>query len=258
MQVQVTNDFHAKQGRSTGRWVLRNGERQLAVYLKRHYRLPLWRGVMATMWPSKGWSPAWAEAMHLEWAQRQGFPVPNVVAAGEAIGPWGRLQSFLAVEELTGMLPLHQAIPAAGQNLEPQDFANWKRGLVGEMARLTRELHLRRCFHKDLYLCHFYLPRADTQKEAVMWRGRLNLIDLHRLSKHLLTWRFWQVKDLAELLYSSNIAGVSWRDRLRFWNQYLGEDGQLSAWWLSRAVLMKWRRYQRHNDKKRIEIHVGA
>jgi heptose I phosphotransferase len=245
MEVQVTDSFHAKQGRSTGRLVLRGQGRQLAVYLKRHYRLPRWHGLMATVWPGKGWSPGLQEADHLDWAERHGLPVPAVVAAGESIGPWGKLQSFLAVEELTDMLPLHQAIPAAAQQMPAAAFAQWKRGLATEMARLTRELHLRRCFHKDLYLCHFYLPRADLVRQPSRWRGRLHLIDLHRLGHHPLTWRLWQIKDLAALAYSSEVGGVTARDRLRFWRAY-----GLSTWWLRRLVLTKWHRYRRHNDKK--------
>jgi heptose I phosphotransferase len=251
MDIDVTDSFHAKQGRSTGRWVLHAQDRQLAVYLKRHYRLPRWHGLMATLWPGRGWSPGIQEADHLEWAKCQGLPVPAVVAAGESIGPWGKLQSFLAVEELTDMLPLHQAIPAAAQQLEGNALACWKRHLVIEMARLTRELHLRRCFHKDLYLCHFYLPRADLR--AAPAPGRLHLIDLHRLAHHALTWRLWQVKDLAELAYSSEVAGVTARDRLRFWRAYLGNDRRLAAWWLRRAVLMKWQRYRRHNAKRKMQ-----
>jgi heptose I phosphotransferase len=206
---------------------------------------------MATLWPGKGWSPGIQEADHLEWAQRHGLPVPAVVAAGESIGPWGKLQSFLAVEELTDMLPLHQAIPAAAECLDLAAFARWKRGLVAEMARLTRALHVRRCFHKDLYLCHFYLPRVDVEVEPANWHGRMHLIDLHRLGHHPWLWRLWQVKDLAELAYSSEVGGVTARDRLRFWRAYLGTDRRLAAWWLERMVLLKWRRYRRHNDKRR-------
>jgi heptose I phosphotransferase len=247
MDVAVTDDFHAKQGRSTGRWILHADERRLAVYLKRHYRLPRLHGLLATVWPGKGWSPALQEAEHLEWAKTHGFPVPAVVAAGETIGPWGRLQSFLAVEELTGMLPLHQAIPQAWRNLDGPTFARWKRGLVTEMARLASELHRRRSFHKDLYLCHFYLPEADTLTVPADWHGRLHLIDLHRLARHPLTWRVWQVKDLAELAFSSEVEGVTARDRLCFWRHY--QAGGLGAWWLGRMVLLKWRRYRRHNAK---------
>jgi Lipopolysaccharide kinase (Kdo/WaaP) family len=254
MDVPLTDDFHAKQGRSTGRWVLHGDGRSLAVYLKRHYRLSWWQGLLATLWPGHGWSPALVEARHLDWARRQGLPVPAVVAAGEAIGPWGRLQSFLAVEELTGMVPLHQAIPAAARQLDGSAFARWKRGVIDEMARLTRELHLRRCYHKDLYLCHFYVPQLDTLAGPPESRGRVHLIDLHRLGHHPWTWRLWQVKDLAELAYSAEIAGVTARDRLRFWRSYLGTGRQLASWWLRRAVLLKWQRYRRHNDKKRARL----
>jgi heptose I phosphotransferase len=259
MTADITDRFHAKQGRSTGRWILHAREERLAVYLKRHYRLAWWRGLLASLWPGAGWSPAWQELRHLEWARAQGIPVPAVVAAGEYIGPWGKLQSFLAVEELADMLPLHEAIPAAAARLDPAVFRSWKRGLVQEVARLVRELHRRRCFHKDLYLCHFYIPRADTEKGPVpvpvfspSWRGRVHVIDLHRLGRHPWTWRWWQVKDLGQLLYSSNdVVGIEPGDRVRFWRAYIGPAHR--SWlnrWLRRLVLFRWRGYRRHNMKK--------
>jgi heptose I phosphotransferase len=251
MAVAVTDSFHAKQGRSTGRWVLETGDGRLAVYLKRHHRLPWWRGVLAAVWPDAGWSPAVQEWQHLQWARAAGVPVPGPVAAGEYIGPWGRLQSFLAVEELVDMVPLHQAVPAAATSLDPQAFARWKRGLVAELARLTRVLHDRRCFHKDLYLCHVFVPREDTDG-VPPWRGRVHLIDLHRLGHHPWTWRLWQAKDLAQLLYSSEVSGLSPRDRVRFWRLYMGAERRgRAAGRLRRFVLLKWQRYRRHNLKKR-------
>jgi heptose I phosphotransferase len=251
MDVTVTDRFHAKQGRSTGRWILHSGEKRLAVYLKRHYQLPWWRGLLATVLPGAGWSPALEESRHLDWARAQGLAVPAVVAAGEYIGPWGRLRSFLAVEELTDMLPLHEAVPAAAARLDPETFRTWKRGLIAEMARLARELHDRRCFHKDLYLCHFYIPRNDTEAPVAGWRGRVHLIDLHRLANHPWTWRLWRIKDLAQLLYSSDVAGVTARDRLLFWRLYLGVARQ--TWrgrWLRRLVRTKGERYRRHNANR--------
>jgi heptose I phosphotransferase len=251
MAMPVTDRFHAKQGRSIGRWIVEGPDRNLAVYLKRHYRLPRWRGLLAAFWPDAGWSPALQEWRHLEWAKAKGLPVPAALAAAEYIGPWGRLQSVLAVEELAGMVPLHEAIPAAAQRLDPRTFGDWKRGLAVEMAHLTRELHRRRCFHKDLYLCHFYV-RPEELPAPAEWVGRVHLIDLHRLAHHPWTWRWWQVKDLAQLLYSSVIVGVSARDRLRFWRAYLGPQQRTwSTWWLRRLVLVKWRRYRRHNEKHR-------
>jgi heptose I phosphotransferase len=252
MQAAVTDHFHAKQGRSTGRLILEAEGRRLAVYVKRHYRLSWWRGLLAAVWPEAGWSPAEQERRHLEWARSEGIPVPATVACAEYIGPWGRLQSFLAVEELADMLPLHEAIPQAQSNLPLAVFRCWKRGLIEEMARLVRALHARRCFHKDLYLCHFFIPRNATERLPA-WRGHVHLIDLHRLRRHPWTWRYFQAKDLAQLLFSSENPGVDSRDRLLFWRTYLnsgGRDG--SAPWLRRIVLFKWRLYRRHNERLKI------
>src|SRR5207248_3378281 len=138
--------------------------RRLSVYLKRHYRLPWWQGWLATLWPGGAFSPGMRERRNLHKAAARGLLVPKVVAAGEWIGPRGKLQSFLAVEELHGMLPLHEAIPLAKARLAAVEFDRWKASLIAEMARLTRLLHDRRSFHKDLYLCHFYIREADTER----------------------------------------------------------------------------------------------
>jgi heptose I phosphotransferase len=221
------------------------------VYLKRHYQLPRWTGWLAAVWPRKGWSPALREWQHLEWARNRGLPVPEPVAAGEYIGPLGRLQSFLAVEELDGMAPLHEAIPAAAQTLAAPVFQRWKRGLIREMVRLTCKLHRRRCAHKDLYLCHFYVAERATGDLPTSWHGLVHLIDLHRLGQHCWLWRLWQIKDLAQLLYSSDVAGVQPRDRMRFWKLYCCALGERERGWLRRLVLFKCRRYVRHNSKRR-------
>lgn len=258
MNVEVTDRFHAKQGRSTGRLILQHGGRRLTVYLKRHYRLAWWRGMLATLWPGRGWSPAMEEWQHLEWARTKGMPVPVAVAAGEYIGPWGRLQSFLAVEELSGMVPLHEAVPAAARFLDRSAFRFWKRGLIREMARLARLMHERSYFHKDLYLCHFYIPESSWSSfhakvsDADNWRGQVHLIDLHRLGRHPWAAYLWQVKDLGQLLYSSEIIGVNAQDRLWFWRCYLGPAyGTWHERLLRRFIVFKWQRYRRHNLKRK-------
>jgi len=250
MHIQVTDQFHAKQGRSTGRCVFTQGDRQLSVFLKRHHRLPWWRGVLARILPGRGWSPAAQEYRNLQWARQQGIPVAPPVAVGEVLGPGCSLQSFLAVEELTGMLPLHEAIPAAARQLDRVSFARWKRGLTAELARLANELHGRRRFHKDLYLCHFFIRVEDTHF-VPDWHGRVTMIDLQRLGHHRWTWPFWQIKDIAQFLFSSDLAPITARDRLRFWRLYYGPGyrspfARCLAWMIQR----KWLRYLRHNEKR--------
>jgi hypothetical protein len=248
MDVPVTDRFHVKQGRSIGRLRLRSNDRTLTVYLKRHYRLPRWAGLLATLFPSRPWSPGLQEWQRLEEAARHGVPVPRPVAAGQWAGPWGRLRGFLAVEELTGELALHEAIPLAAQRLPPDSFVRWKRGLMREMLRLVRMLHERSLFHNDLYLCHFYISEADTQAIPASWSNRVHLIDLHRLCRRRFTSFLNRAKDLAQLLYSSQVQGVTDRDRLFFWQHYRGASSRALLRW---AILFKCRLYRRHNAKRR-------
>jgi hypothetical protein len=251
MAEPVTDRFHAKQGRSIGRWVLTEDGARLSVYLKRHYRLPWWHGLLATLFPGRVWSPGLREWQHLCWARAEGLPVPRPVAAGQFVGPWFRLQGFLAVEELHGMLPLHEAVPLAAARLGPGAFAQWKRGLTAELARIARELHRRRVFHKDLYLCHFYVPEEVTRRVPGSWTNRVAVIDLHRLGRHPAAAAWWQLKDLAQLLYSSEVPGVTARDRVRFWKLYRADwPGRPPGGWLRPLVRLKWRLYRRHNGRK--------
>lgn len=249
MDVPVTDRFHAKQGRSIGRWALTAGGRRVVVYLKRHYELPRWRGWLARLLPGRAWSPGLEECEHLAWARSNGLPVPRVLAAGERRRPGGRLQSFLAVEELTDCLALHEAIPHARRRLSADDFARWKRGLVRELARLCRELHRRRRFHQDLYLCHFYIPAADCGRVPDGWAGLVTMIDFHRLARRRVGRRWWQVKDLGQLLFSTvGVGGVTARDAARFWKLYRAADR--TPGWVGRLARWKAERYTRHNAKR--------
>ncbi len=99
MTLDSPDRLHAKQGRSIARVTFEaQAPRSLAVYLKRHYRLPWARRWAALLHPAGRYSPAAAEWTHLERARALGIDVPEVVAAGEQIGPGAHLQSFLDLE----------------------------------------------------------------------------------------------------------------------------------------------------------------
>jgi hypothetical protein len=252
MTETVTDLLHEKQGRAIARWTLTDGSQQLVVFLKRHYRLPRLHGLLAAFFPRIAWSPGLQEWRHLEWAKKEGFAVPRPMAAGQFVGPGFRLTGFIASEELTGMLPLHQAVPLAAQRLDPAAFLQWKRGLTAELARIARELHRRNVFHKDLYFCHFYIDESLTCRVPKSWFNRAVMIDLHRLARHSITAKWWQVKDLAQFLYSSEVAGVTARDRLRFWKLYRGDRaGSSPGRWLARLIRWKWQLYRRHARRKK-------
>ena len=89
MAAAVTDRFHAKQGRTIARWTLGDDRQQLVVYLKRHYRLSWWHGLLALLWPEGDWSPGMQEWEHLESAgARPGYPYrwPRPAANSSAPG----------------------------------------------------------------------------------------------------------------------------------------------------------------------------
>ena len=87
---------------------------------------------------------------------------------------------------------------------------------------------------------------------SVEWIGRVAMIDLHRLGHHPITAPWWRLKDLAQLLYSTDVPGVTARDRLRFWRLYAGAARRRGLGpWLKRLILVRWRNYQGHNAPRR-------
>jgi heptose I phosphotransferase len=239
--LDSTDRFHAKQGRSTSRVRLDRGQGVVSGYLKRHERLP-WPGRLAALLGREGrHSPAAVEWDRLEQTRALGVAVPDVIAVGESVGPGASARSFLLVAELTDQLALHEAIPHRART-DPAGFPAWKRRVVAELAALAARLHGDCFFHKDFYLCHVFIrPDGDG----------LTLIDLQRARRHPLTAVYWQAKDLAQLLFSTEgVAGVTDRDRLRFWAVYARRLGVNPAGVLAWLARLKARRYLRHNRAK--------
>ena len=201
MTLESRDRFHAKQGRSTARVVLDRADRPLAVYLKRHFRLPWPARLAALVDPAGKHSPAAAEWAHLERARALGIDVPDVVAAGESIGPGADLRSFVMIAELTGCEAVNEALPQLAERARCARLSGRSSAhFIAEMARITATLHAARVFHKDLYLCHFFLDRGLRVRARL---PRLSLIDLHRLKEHRIWPDWWRWKDLGQLLFST-------------------------------------------------------
>src|SRR5262245_35763243 len=145
LDANLIDRLHRKQGRNIARWTLTNAGRRLAVFVKRHYTHSFWK----TLLPFAK-SDAAREWHHLRRAESLGIPVPRAVAFAE----WSRwptgLQSAIVLEELEGMIGLHEAIPLATKLLPAAAFRRWKAGLIRELVRLTRRLHDHGYFHRDL------------------------------------------------------------------------------------------------------------
>ncbi len=245
MQIESADRFHAKQGRSTARVRFDSPWGQLSVYLKRHERMPWPTRLASLLNPAGRYTPAGSEWSHLQTARSLGVRVPDVVAAGERIGPWGHLQSYLMVAELVGSRELNEVLPGLARSMPPAEFARLKRELTRELAAIAARLHNAGCYHKDLYLCHVFLDLTG----KAMPGGRLTLIDLHRLARHPITGFRWRWKDLGQLLFSTfGVEGIDDRDRLRFWKHYRAMTRLPFPRWQAARVRAKAGRYQAHNS----------
>ena len=52
------------------------------------------------------------------------------------------------------------ALPELADELDRGSFARLKRHVIAGIGPDHRTVHAARIFHKDLYLCHFYLDRG--------------------------------------------------------------------------------------------------
>ncbi|MER3415370.1 MAG: hypothetical protein C4297_04040 [Gemmataceae bacterium] len=240
MSIRSEDRYHSKQGRSTCRIGLGDtvspgpAVAPRAVFLKRFHRAACWRRLLALLSSSSAKTPACHEWKHLLWAKRAGITVPEPLACGEQSGPGLSVSGFLMVAALDEHTPVHEALPLYYAGWPSQEFVRWKRRVIAAMARIVQRLHRCRRFHRDLYLCHFFVPNRTT------WHAQdVALIDLHRL-----TYRSWctaraRTKDLAQLLFSSYLPGVTCMDRWRFLYQYLYPERLKQHRRLIRAIVRK-------------------
>jgi Lipopolysaccharide kinase (Kdo/WaaP) family len=244
MDWKSSDRLHEKQGRSTCRVHIPTPSGPLAVYLKRHYRLPKTAGLAAAFDPGRRHSPAGVEWERLAIARDLGISVPETVAAGELLGRFGQFQSYLLIRELTGQEALNEALPRIKAAMSTSEFSDWKRCLVDAMASMVAQMHQARAFHKDLYLCHFFVSSRDSARPGTS----PTLIDLHRLGIHRLSAPWYRWKDLGQLLFSTaGVPGISRRDRLRFWVAYRRRLGRSPRSRERLAVVWRARRYLAHS-----------
>lgn len=226
-----------------------SGDSAVIVYLKRYGRpsaVELLRRVLARR--SRAGAAVYDFSASMTLAQCS-VSVARPIAFGQELGILGEKRSFVLIEELPNADALERLLPESSARKHDYNMLSDKRRLVAEIAALVGRLHGAGYFHRDLYLSHIFLGKDRDGREM------LSLIDLQRVFKPMWRRQRWQVKDLAQLYYSSR--GYFTRSEfLRFLRLYLGCSKLTSKHKrLANAVYRKAQRIARH-DRSLANRHV--
>ncbi|MBP8910010.1 MAG: hypothetical protein KBI32_00725 [Phycisphaerae bacterium] len=209
------------------------------IFLKRYDRPPILRQIRNWLCHGGRKSFASAEREAIEDLTAAGVGVPRIVAWGQQWGHLFERKSFLMTEEIHHSQSLELRLPACFAPGATHASVGARRDFIRQLADFIRRFHATGRRHRDLYLSHIFCSDE----------GQLYLIDLARASRPLRQRRF-QVKDLAQLHYSSPAKHFSRTDRLRFYRAYTGHARLSSAdKALIRSILRKTLRMSRHNVK---------
>jgi heptose I phosphotransferase len=120
-----------------------------------------------------------------------------------------------------------------------------KHRIIEEVANIVARMHSAGLHHQDLYLCHFL---CGSEQGCLP----LTLIDLQRVERHRRLPGRWQVKDLAQLHFSS-AQYITRQDIRRFWKVYnaIYHTGRrITPLWHS--ILRKSERIRHHTFKHQL------
>jgi heptose I phosphotransferase len=220
--------------RITSRIVLHDAAGSHSFYLKRHGPASVGeflRPMLHGHWPIVGAANEWDAILRFHSA---GIPTMEPVA----LGVHGR-RSLLVTKSLDGHQNLLEWLRDQTESDSHPDPEHVRR-LIGELARITRDMHGAGLHHQDFYLNHLLIPNGREP-------GGIRVIDLGRVRQQRRLGNRWIIKDLSQLDYSSQL--LSCRDRLRFLRAYLGRPLTRSDRGMIRRISRKSRAIDRHTRK---------
>jgi heptose I phosphotransferase len=146
-----------------------------------------------------------------------GIPTTPLVAYGQQGCNPASMWSFVLTEDLGDIDSLEDI--CADWQANPPDAA-FKQKIIIAMAQLAAKLHSAGLCHRDFYLCHFVLKKADLADANL----KLHLIDLHRMLQGHKPNSRAVMKDIAGLVFSAKDCGFSAQDWTVFKQHYLKQS----------------------------------
>ncbi|MDL1959931.1 MAG: hypothetical protein LWX01_13110 [Deltaproteobacteria bacterium] len=229
--------------RNTVRLDLKTESGEKRPFFLKRYVPPTARDRLKTYLRLNRPAPGARQEWHAMWIFLQvSIPGPVPVAWGKDGG-----SSLVLSEGVSHVMRLSEWVDrnlGEGSGINPQVLSS-KRKIIEEVANIVARMHSAGLHHQDLYLCHFL---CGSEQDGLP----LTLIDLQRVKRHRRLPRRWQVKDLAQLHFSS-AQYITRQDIRRFWKVYNSTyhtgRRKIPLW---HSILRKSQRIRRHTLKHRL------
>jgi len=128
-----------------------------------------------------------------------------------------RIRSLLITQDLGDIVTVESLFKAWQKQASVLPL---RRHLLVALAKLTHRMHQHRCYHQDLYLCHFCLDKHFLKQNKL----KLYLIDLHRCRILSKANRRAALKDMAAFMFSAMDVGFEAQDWAIFKQHYVAPD----------------------------------
>lgn len=210
-----------------------------SYFVKQHFGVgwgEIFKNLLSFKVPILG---AMTEVHAIQALNKVGIPTTPLVAYGRHGQNPAKLQSFVMTEDLGDIVSLEEL--CADWLTNPPDVA-FKQRLIVAVAELAAKLHRAGLCHRDFYLCHFVLKRAELETGQI----KLYLIDLHRMLQHQAVDGTAVMKDIAGLYFSAMECGLDVADIALFKQHY---QPQTDAFWQQACARAK-KLYAKFNSEK--------
>jgi heptosyltransferase-2 len=212
----------------------------VTLFLKRYDNPPIWNQLKNWLTSHGKKSYSFTEFETAQQLTEAGINTPKTIAHGTQWGTIFEKRSFLITEKIPDAEALERKLPDYFTEPDTAKNLTHRRKFISQLANFIRKFHETNFRHRDLYLSHIFYSE----------KGNFYLIDLARAFQPLVFNKRFQIKDIAQIYYSSPGKHFSRTDRMRFYLNYTGRQNlTMTDKDFIRKVIKKVKQMAKHDRK---------